>query len=86
MWDAARELGYDTVFVAGTAPGAAGQGPVLAAAGIPTVVVADREYGPLNMRWHATDDLPRFLRRETLGIVGETLAALIYGESPDTEV
>jgi glutaminyl-peptide cyclotransferase len=86
MWSVAGALGYDTVFVAPTvgAP-AAGQGPVLAAAGIPVVVVADREYGPLNMRWHATDDLPRYLRRETLEIVGRTLAAVIYGESPGTE-
>ena len=85
MWDAARALGYDTVFVAQTAPGAPGQGLVLAAAGIPTVVVMDREYGPLNMRWHASDDLPRYLRRETLGIVGQTLAEAIYAETPGPE-
>lgn len=82
MWEAAKRLRYDSVFVAQTAPAAANQGPVLAAAGIPTVVVADREYGPLNMRWHASDDLPRFLSKETLGLVGRTLAAAIYAETP----
>ncbi|HEX5870271.1 MAG TPA: M28 family peptidase [Longimicrobium sp.] len=81
MWDAARRLRYDSVFVARTAPAAANQARLLGAAGIPTVVVADREYGPLNMRWHATDDLPRFLSRETLGVVGRTLAAAIYAEA-----
>ncbi|HEX6369631.1 MAG TPA: M28 family peptidase [Longimicrobium sp.] len=82
MWDAARALGYDSVFLPQTASAAANQGPVLAAAGIPTVVVADREYGPLNMRWHAVDDLPRFLSKETLGVVGRTLAAAIYAGAP----
>lgn len=82
MWEAARRLRYDSVFIPQTAPAAANQGPILAAAGIPTVVVADREYGPLNMRWHASDDLTRFLSRETLGLVGRTLAATIYAETP----
>ncbi|HEU4884239.1 MAG TPA: M28 family peptidase [Longimicrobium sp.] len=82
MWEAARRLRYDSVFVAQTAAPAANQGKVLSAAGIPTVVVADREYGPLNMRWHATDDLPRYLARETMGLVGRTLAAAIYAEAP----
>lgn len=81
VWEAARRLRYDSVFVARMAPPAA-QGPVLAAAGIPAVVIADREYGPLNMRWHSTDDLPRYLSRETLGVVGRTLAAVIYAEAP----
>jgi glutaminyl-peptide cyclotransferase len=82
MWDAARRLRYDSVFLPQTASAVANQGPVLAAAGIPAVVVADREYGPLNMRWHASDDLPRFLSKETLGLVGRTLAAAIYAETP----
>jgi glutaminyl-peptide cyclotransferase len=81
MWEAARRLRYDSVFVAQTASPAA-QGPVLAAAGIPVVVVADREYGPLNMHWHATDDLPGVVSRETMGLVGRTLAAAIYAEAP----
>jgi hypothetical protein len=85
MWDAARRLRYDSVFVPQPAPPAANQGPVLRAAGIPTVVVADREYGPLNMHWHAADDVPRYLRRETLGLVGRTLAETVYAETPAGE-
>jgi glutaminyl-peptide cyclotransferase len=85
VWEAAKALGYDSTFVDRTAPAAANQGAVLAAAGIPAVVIADREYGPLNMRWHATDDLPRFLSKESLGIVGRTLAAAIYAETPARE-
>ncbi|HYR12011.1 MAG TPA: M28 family peptidase [Longimicrobium sp.] len=86
MWEAARRLRYDSVFVAETAAAAPNQGPVLAAAGIPVVVVADREYGPLNARWHAVDDLPLYLSKETLGLVGRTLAAAIYADAPAAEV
>lgn len=85
IWEAARRLRYDSVFVTQTAASTETQGPVLAAAGISTVVIADREYGPLNMRWHASDDLPRFLSRETLGLVGRTLAAAIYAETAGKE-
>ena len=85
IWKAAESLGYDSVFLMQTAPAARSQGPVLAAAGIPAVVIADREYGPLNMRWHASDDLPRFLKKETLGVVGRTLAAAIYAEARTEE-
>mgnify|MGYP006143481421 FL=1 len=82
MWEAAKRLRYDSVFVGQTAAAAANQGAVLAAAGIPTVVVADREYGPLNLRWHSKDDMPQYLSRETLSRVGRTLAALVYTETP----
>jgi hypothetical protein len=82
MWEVAKRLRYDSVFVPTPAAAAPNQGPLLAAAGIPTVVVADREYGPLNMRWHAVADLPPVLSRETLGLVGRTLVATIYAETP----
>ena len=83
VWEAARRLGHDTLFVAARAPAAAGQGALLARAGIPAVVVQDPEYGPMNLRWHAVDDLPRYLKRETLGAVGRTLAAAIWAETVD---
>lgn len=85
MWEMAATLNYDSVFVADTAPEMKNQGPVLAAAGIPAVVVSDREYGPLNMRWHAWDDKPEFLSRETLDLVGQTVAATLYSETPARE-
>lgn len=85
MWDAARRLGLDTVFVPDRGPGRPGQADVLSAAGIPTVVVRDAEYGPANLRWHAVDDLPQYLERRSLGAVGRTLAATLYAEPPDPE-
>ena len=84
MWEAARALRYDSVFVAERAPPLPSQAQALSAAGIPAVVVRDPEYGPLNVRWHAPDDVPQFLKGETLVVVGRTLAAAIYAE-PGTE-
>lgn len=85
VWQAARATGHDSLFVAERGRPLRSQAEVLSAAGIPTVVVRDPEYGPANLRWHSVADLPRYLRRETLGAVGETLAAALYAEPPDPE-
>ncbi|HST58188.1 MAG TPA: M28 family peptidase [Longimicrobium sp.] len=85
IWDAARRLGHDTLFVAERARPLRSQAEVLAAAGIPTVVIRDPEYGPANLRWHSVDDRPQYLKRETLSAVGETLVAALYAEPPDPE-
>lgn len=85
IWEAARRLGHDTLFVAERARPLRSQAEALSAAGIPTVVVRDPEYGPANLRWHSVDDRPQFLKRETLAAVGETLAAALYTEPPDPE-
>ena len=85
IWSAARRLGHDTLFVSTGGPPLRSAAEVLSAAGIPTVVVRDPEYGPANLRWHAVDDRPQFLKRETLGAVGGTLAAALYTEPPDPE-
>lgn len=83
LWAAARRLRQDSLFVPRAESGAvADQGAVLEAAGIPAVVVADREYGPLNLRWHSKDDMPHFLSAGTLARTGRTLAALLYAETP----
>lgn len=85
VWEAARELGYDSLFVAQPARPLPSQAQILSAAGIPSVVVRDAEYGPANVRWHGADDLPQYLKRETLGAVGRTLAAVLYAETPQPE-
>ncbi|HEX6911298.1 MAG TPA: M28 family peptidase, partial [Longimicrobium sp.] len=85
MWEVARRLGEDSLFVAERARPLPGQADVLAAAGIPAVVVRDPEYGPANLRWNSVDDLPRYLKRETLGAVGRVLAATLYTEPPSPE-
>jgi glutaminyl-peptide cyclotransferase len=80
LWAAAARLGHDSVFVSASAPELQGQGPVLAAAGIPAVVVADREYGPGNLFWQAYDDGTELASAAMLEVVGRSLAALVYGE------
>lgn len=85
MWAMARRLDLDTVFVAERGRRRASQADLLSAAGIPAVVVRDAEYGPANLRWHSVDDLPQYLKRESLGAVGRTLAATLYAEPPDPE-
>ena len=81
LWDGARRLGLDTVFVADSAAALENSAAALAGS-IPVVVVADRAYGPDNTRWHAVEDRVDFVSRETLGAVGTAVLALIYGE-PD---
>lgn len=98
MWKAARRLRADSVFLAGrpaevrTPSGrrmadypVEHQGPLLAAAGIPTIAIADPEYGPLNRRWHTTDDIPAYLSKETLARVGRTVVAALWAELADPE-
>lgn len=85
IWAAARRLGHDSVFVAEAGRPLRSPAETLRAAGIPAVVVRDPQYGPANLRWHSVDDRPQFLKRETLGAVGETLAAALYTEPPDPE-
>jgi hypothetical protein len=85
IWEMARRMGHDTVFVADGARPLRSPAQTLSAAGIPTVVIRDPEYGPANLRWHSVDDTPQFLKRATLSAVGETLAAALYTEPPDPE-
>lgn len=85
MWEMARRLDLDSVFVAERGRPLRSQADVLSAAGIPAVVVRDAEYGPANLRWNSVDDRPQYLKRETLGAVGRTLAATLYSEPPDPE-
>lgn len=85
MWEVARRMALDTVFVPRRGRALPGQGDVLRAAGIPVVVVRDAEYGPANRRWHSVDDIPQYLKRESLGATGRVLAATLYSEPPDPE-
>lgn len=80
LWDAAAGLGYDSLFVREAAPALEGHGGVLAAVGIPAVVVADRTYGYENLYWQSVGDRSERVRGETLEAVGRALTALVYAE------
>ncbi|GMV08222.1 MAG: glutamine cyclotransferase [Gemmatimonadota bacterium] len=78
VWDAARRLGYEATFPE-TASGPVGDDHVpLIQAGLPTVVVIDLQYGPGNAWWHTAQDTPDKLSAETLRMVGEVMAELVY--------
>ena len=80
VWDVAREVGMDSVFVARVGAALPGDLRALAAAGIPTAAVMDPEFGRENELWRTTDDGIESVRRESLGKVGAVLSAMVYGE------
>ena len=78
VWDAARRMGYERYF-----PGSVGQPMLddhvpLIEAGLPTVDVIDFSYGPDHAWWHTPDDTLDKVSAETLGMVAEVMAELIY--------
>lgn len=82
VWDVAREVGLDSVFVARTGPVQPGDHHLLTAAGIPTVAVIDPEFGRGNELWRTRDDVIASTRMESLYQVGHVLAAFVYREAP----
>jgi glutaminyl-peptide cyclotransferase len=78
VWGVARDLGYADVFPS-TAGGYIQDDHVpLNRAGIRTIDVIDFEYGPGNRYWHTHQDVPANTSGESLDIVGEVIAELIY--------
>lgn len=82
VWEVAREVGMDSVFLARTGEALEGEHQLLAAAGIPTVAIIDPEHGRQNELWRTTDDAIDQVRRESLGAVGTVLSTLVYRERP----
>ncbi len=82
VWDVAREVGMDSVFLARTGEALEGEHQLIAAGGIPTAAIIDPEYGRQNELWRTTDDAIDQVRRESLGAVGTVLSALVYRERP----
>lgn len=84
VWSVARQLDLDTVFVADSAPAVPDERVrLLAAAGIPAVLVTDPQYGAANRFQHSVDDVVALLDRETLWAVGEVLAEVVYRGFPE---
>ncbi|HEX2187660.1 MAG TPA: M28 family peptidase [Longimicrobiaceae bacterium] len=78
VWGLAAEMGYGDVFEHSPGPYVEDDHLPLNRAGIRTVDVIDFEYGPGNRYWHTPqDDVPN-TSAESLRIVGEVLAELVY--------
>lgn len=78
VWGTAADLGYGGVFLPRIGPTVDDDHLPLNAAGIPTINVIDFEYGPGNRFWHTLDDVPGNTSAETLRIVGEVIAEVVY--------
>ncbi|HET7230840.1 MAG TPA: M28 family peptidase [Longimicrobium sp.] len=83
VWETARAIGRDSLFVAEAVDDSAGAHLRFNAAGIPTVLIRDPVYGPGNSWWHTVNDLPGNVSAETLAEVGEVLAEIIYRGIPE---
>jgi hypothetical protein len=78
VWDAARRLGYGSIFPTGVGPRLGDDHVPLNQAGLPTVDVIDFSYGPGHAWWHTPQDTPDKVSANTLGIVGAVMVELIY--------
>jgi Zn-dependent M28 family amino/carboxypeptidase len=83
VWGVARQMGRDSVFAPQPFADSAGPHLALARAGIPAALVSDPELGPGNSYWHTGRDLPTHASAETLALVGEVVAEVIYRGVPE---
>ena len=83
VWGIAAQMGYDSVFVTDRVPGIGDDHVPLNGAGIPAILIIDPEYGPGGAYFHTVDDLPKNVSRETLAMVGEVVAELVYRGIPE---
>lgn len=78
VWSLAREMGYGDVFPDVVGPYITDDHLPLNRAGVRTVDIIDFDYGPGNRYWHTLEDTPENTSPESLRIVGEVLAELVY--------
>lgn len=79
VWSVAKDIGYGDIFV-----NSPGEFPIeddhlpLNRAGIRTIDIIDFDYGPGNRYWHSPQDLPENTSAESLRVIGDVMAELIY--------
>jgi glutaminyl-peptide cyclotransferase len=78
VWDVARDLGYGGIFVDSPGGYVTDDHVPLNDAGIRTIDIIDFNYGPNNSFWHTLQDVPTNTSAESLDVVGEVLAELVY--------
>ena len=78
VWAAARDLGYGGIFVETPGGYVTDDHVPLNDGGIRTIDIIDFNYGPNNSFWHTPQDLPVNTSAESLDVVGEVLAELVY--------
>ena len=78
IWRVARELGFGSYFPARVGSRVVDDHIPLNEAGLQTVNIIDFQYGPGNRLWHTPRDTPENTSPESLRMVGEVVAELIY--------
>lgn len=78
IWETAHQLGFGTFFPARVGSRVLDDHVPLNEAGLPTVNIIDFQYGPGNELWHTPRDTPENTSPESLRMVGELVAELIY--------
>lgn len=78
VWDSAKSLGYEKCFVNEAKYSISDDHVPLINAGIKCIDVIDFDYGP----WHTLDDTADKCSAESLKIVGDVIAKVIYEEKP----
>lgn len=76
VWDAAKSLGYEKSFVPRSKYSISDDHIPLIAAGVKCIDVIDFNYGP----WHTLDDTADKCSPESLKIVGDVIARVVYEE------
>jgi glutaminyl-peptide cyclotransferase len=78
VWSVARDLGYGDVFVEESGGSISDDHLALNQAGIRTIDVIDFDYGPGNRFWHTPQDVVENTSAQSLDMVGEVLAELVF--------
>lgn len=78
IWRVAHDLGFGAYFPARVGSRVVDDHIPLNEAGLPTVDLIDFEFGPGNRLWHTPQDTPENTSPESLRMVGEVVAELIY--------
>lgn len=78
IWRVAHDLGFGAYFPSRVGSRVVDDHIPLNEAGLPTVDLIDFEFGPGNRLWHTPQDTPENTSPESLRMVGEVVAELIY--------
>ena len=78
VWSVAHDLGYSDIFPNVPGEYVTDDHVPLNQGGIRTINIIDFDYGPGNSYWHTPRDVPANTSAETLGIVGDVVAELVY--------
>jgi Peptidase family M28 len=78
VYGVAQELGYRRYFPLDQSARVIDDHLELNAAGIPTIDIIDFSYGPGNSFWHTSDDVLANTSAQTLLMVGEVVAEVVY--------